>query len=332
MATIKSDFLTLMDWATRKDPDGRIPAIVEMMNKTNDILEDMPFVEGNLPTGHETTMRTGLPKVAWRQINKGVQPSKSTTVKHTDVCGRLEAFSEIDEALVELAADVSAFRLSEDRPFIESMNQEMAETVFYGDLRKTPDRFLGIAPRFALKSAESGENILNGGMSGDAGTRRSSVYLVGWGNDTVHGIFPKGTQAGLQHEDLGRKEAHDAEGGRYMAYKGHYTWRMGLCVRDWRYIVRIANIDLDTLAGDTPANLMKLMIEASEIIPKLGLCKPAFYCTREVRTALRNQILEKNNVNLTWDTVAGKRVLAFDEIPVRRCDAISTSEAQISFA
>ena len=91
MATIKSDFLTLMDWATRKDPNGRIPAIVEMMNKTNDILEDMPFVEGNLPTGHETTMRTGLPKVAWRQINKGVQPSKSTTVKHTDVCGRLEA-------------------------------------------------------------------------------------------------------------------------------------------------------------------------------------------------------------------------------------------------
>ena len=78
MATVKSDFLTLMDWATRKDPDGRIPAIVEMMNKTNDILEDMPFVEGNLPTGHETTMRTGLPKVAWRQINKGVQPSKST--------------------------------------------------------------------------------------------------------------------------------------------------------------------------------------------------------------------------------------------------------------
>ncbi len=332
MAVIESNYLTLIDWANRKDPNGRIPAIVEMMNKTNDILDDMGFIEGNLPTGHETTIRTGLPTVAWRQINKGVQPSKSKTVKHTDVCGRLEAFSEIDEALVELAPDVSSFRLSEDQPFIEAMNQEMAATVFYGDLRKTPDRFLGIAPRFSQTSADSGENILNGGLAGDAGTRRTSIYLVGWGEHTVHGIFPKGTRAGLQHEDLGRVEIRDSDGGTYMGYKGHYTWRMGFCVRDWRYIVRIANIDLDTLNGSSPVNLMKLMIEASEIIPKLGLCKPSFYCVREVRTALRNQILDKSNVNLTWDTVAGKRVLAFDEIPVRRCDAISKSEAAVSFS
>lgn len=331
MATIESNFLTLIDWANRKDPEGKTPAIVEMMNKTNDILDDMGFVEGNLPTGHETTMRTGLPAVAWRQINKGVQPSKSKTVKHTDVCGRLEAFSEIDEAIVELAKDPDAFRLSEDQPFIESMNQEMAATLFYGDLRKTPDKFLGIAPRFSQKSAECGENILNGAMAGDAGTDLTSIYLVGWGPHTVHGIFPQGSQAGIQHENLGRVALHDSEGGTYMGYRGHYTWKLGFCVRDWRYIVRIANIDISTLSGTSPANLMNLMIEASEMIPQMGLCKPAFYCCREIRTALRLQILDKKNINLSWENVAGKKVLAFDDIPVRRCDAISKTESAVTF-
>lgn len=332
MSTVSSNDLTLIDWARRKDPDGKIPRIVEMMNKTNEILDDMVYQEGNLPTGHETTMRTGLPTVAWRQINKGVQPSKSRTIKHTDVCGRLEAFSEIDEALLELASDPQAFRLSEDQPFLESMNQEMATTMFYGDLRKTPDKFLGLAPRYSLVSADCGKNIINGGLSGDAGTDKTSIYLVGWGEQTVHGIFPKGTSAGLQHEDLGRVEIKDGDNGSYMGYKGHYTWRLGLCVRDWRYVVRIANIDLSSLSTSSPANLMKLMIEASEMIPNIGLCKPTFYCVREIRTALRNQILEKSNVNLTWDSVAGKRVLAFDEIPVRRCDAISKTESTVTFS
>jgi hypothetical protein len=34
----------------------------------NDVLEDAVFVEGNLPTGHRVSIRTGLPAVYFRQI------------------------------------------------------------------------------------------------------------------------------------------------------------------------------------------------------------------------------------------------------------------------
>ena len=54
-------------------------AIIELLSQTNEILDDMLVVEGNLPTGHQTTIRTGLPQATWRLLNQGVQPGKSTT-------------------------------------------------------------------------------------------------------------------------------------------------------------------------------------------------------------------------------------------------------------
>ena len=111
MATIGNSVLTLADWASRTDPDGKIARIVEMLEQTNPMLSDMAFVEGNEPTGHVSTIRTGLPTVYWRMINQGLPPSKSTTAQARDVVGMLEAWSETDQALVELSGDPQALRL-----------------------------------------------------------------------------------------------------------------------------------------------------------------------------------------------------------------------------
>src|SRR6266576_2356474 len=67
-ATLSTGALTMMDWAKRLDPNGKIPTIVELLSQTNEILDDMLFVEGNLPTGHRSVIRTGLPTVYWRLI------------------------------------------------------------------------------------------------------------------------------------------------------------------------------------------------------------------------------------------------------------------------
>ena len=126
MAVLASNVLTLADWAKRLDPDGKVPTIVELLKKTNPILDDMMFMEGNLPTGHRTTVRTGLPDVFWRLINAGVPPSKSTTAQIDEHAGILEAWSEVDVELAKLNNNVAQFRLSEASAFIEAMNQEMA--------------------------------------------------------------------------------------------------------------------------------------------------------------------------------------------------------------
>ena len=100
MATLAVTNPTLLDLARVTDPDGSIAAVVEILNETNEVLADMSWVEGNLPTGHRTTVRTGIPTPTWRKLYGGVQPNKSTTVQVTDNTGMLEAYAEVDKALI----------------------------------------------------------------------------------------------------------------------------------------------------------------------------------------------------------------------------------------
>ena len=64
----------LVNVTKRLDPDGKIARIAEILNQNNPILEDIPLVEGNLPTGHRTTVRADLPEPTWRKLNYGVRP------------------------------------------------------------------------------------------------------------------------------------------------------------------------------------------------------------------------------------------------------------------
>lgn len=329
MAALTANNPTLLDVAKRLDPDGKIAAIVEILNATNPVLDDLTFVEGNLPTGHRTTIRTGLPTPTWRKLYGGVQPTKSTTVQVTDSCGMLEAYAEVDKALADLNGNTAAFRLSEDAAHIEAMGQEMASTLFYGNEGTEPEAFTGLAPRYNSKSAQNADNIIDAGGTGSDNT---SIWLCVWGPQTGFGIYPKGSVAGLQMTDKGQVtvENVDGNGGRMEAYRTHYRWDAGLTIRDWRYFVRIANIDVSDL--DTVANTKKIiewMIQASERIPELGKGRAAFYMNRRLREKLRLGILEKISNNLTWETVSGERVMTFDDIPVRRCDALVNTEARV---
>lgn len=329
MATLSANNPTLIDVASRLDPNLNIDKIVELLAATNPVLNDMTFMEGNLPTGHKTTVRTGLPGVTWRKLYGGVQPSKSTTAQVTDSCGMLEAYAEVDKALADLNGNAAAFRLSEDKAFIEAMSQEMAQTLFYGNETTEPEAFTGFAPRFNSLSAQNADNIVDAGGTGSDNT---SIWLVVWGPNTCHGIYPKGSTGGVKMRDLGEVTVENVDGasGRAQMYRSHYRWDCGLTVRDWRYIVRIANVDvsdLTTLANTK--NLINWMIQAAERIPSFDAGRAAFYVNRNIREKLRLGILEKIATNLTFETVAGKRVLTFDEIPVMRTDALLNSEARV---
>lgn len=333
MAALSVTNPTLADVAKRMDPDGRIDTIVEILNETNEVLDDMTMLEGNLPTGHRTTIRTGLPVPTWRKLYGGVQPTKSTTVQVTDNTGQLEAYAEVDKALADLNGNTAAFRLSEDRSHLEGMNQEYVDTLFFGDESSAPEEFTGFAPRFNSLSAANGDNIISGGGSGSDNT---SIWLVVWGPNTCHGIYPKGSVGGLEMTDKGQVTIEDVDGsgGRMEAYRTHYKWCGGLSVRDWRYVVRIANIDKSNLTKDvsgSSADLTDLMAQAIELIPSLGLGRPAFYCSRTIKSFLRRQIASKvSSSTLTMEQVGGKSVVTYDGIPVRRTDALAPDEAAVS--
>lgn len=331
MAVLSTIHPTLLDVTKRLDPNGKIDTIAEILNETNPILEDMVWIEGNLPTGHRTTVRTGLPTPTWRKLYGGVQPTKSTTIQITDSTGMLEAYAEVDKALADLNGNTAAFRLSEDRAHIEGMNQEIAQTIFYGNEGTEPEAFTGLAPRFNSLSAQNGENIVQN--EGIDGSDNASMWLIVWGANTVHGIYPKGSKAGLSMDDKGQVtiENVDGQGGRMEAYRTHYRWDAGLTVRDWRYIVRI-QYDQENLTKDaaTGPDLVDLLADALERVPSLNMGRPVIYANRRAMSFLRRQTTAAvKNSTLTMETVSGKKVTHFDGIPVRRVDVLNNNEAAV---
>jgi hypothetical protein len=333
MAALAVTNPTLHDLAAVMGPDNKVVTdVVEILAETNEVLEDMSFVQGNLLTGHQTTIRAGIPTPTWRKLYGGVQPAKSQSVKVTDTCGMLEAYAEVDKALADLNGNAPAFRLSEDKAHIEGMNQEFASTLFYGNEDSEPEAFTGLAPRYNSLSAENAENIIVGGS---ADTDNTSIWLIVWGPNSIHGIVPMGSTAGIQVSDKGQVtvENVDGAGGRAEMYRTHYRWDLGLTLRDWRQVVRIPNVEVSALTKNagSGADLIDLMTQALELVHNLKLGRPVFYCNRTIKSFLRRQINAKVAAStLTMEQVAGKHVMTFDGVPVKRCDAITNAEALVA--
>ena len=339
MAVLSSSNLTLADWAKRTDPEGRVPVIAELLSQSNEILEDCVFKEGNLPTGERVVIRTGLPAVYWRALNQGIPNSKSTTAQVDEACGILEARSEVDKDLAMLNGNTAQFRLSEDVAFLEAMNQTQATTMFYGNPAIEPKSFLGLASRYSAVpgTAGIGQNILEGGGTGSDNT---SVYLVVWGDNTVYCPFPKGSTAGLMHEDLGEQTVYSGD-NRMQAYATRYQWKNGLVVKDWRYVVRIANIDVSdmsnasgTQASTAATQLIKLMTRAMYRIPNMAMGRAAFYMNRTVHGGLSIQAMDRAQNVLSVQQGLSQfgtpySWLSFLGVPCRRVDALINAEARL---
>lgn len=346
MATLGTTVLTYADWAKRVDDGYKIGTIIELLSQTNEILLDMLTLEGNLPTGHKTTIRTGLPSATWRLLNYGVPNSKSTTAPVVDTTGNLEAYALVDKDIADLNGNSDDFRASENVAFLEGMNQQVATTLIYGNQATNPERFTGLAPRYSTITAATAASAANVIDMGGAASTNTSLWIVTWGANTTHGIFPKGKMTGLQHRDMGEWPVQDSAGNTYQAYRDHFKWEIGLSVRDWRYNVRLCNIDVTLLNGGSAANLINGIVRGLYRLPTASpratgiqssdsptiqgsMGNTVIYCNRTVRTYLDLQAMNKTNVLLTMEQYGGQVVTMFRGIPIRTVDAILNTEARI---
>lgn len=345
-------FPSLVDWARRVDPDGAIAVIAEMLSQCNEILKDMIFQEGNLPLGHKTTVRVGLPQGVWRAANQGVPSSKTLTAQFQDSIGELVDYSFVDKSLAELNGNVAKFRYSEDMGHLEGLSQQIASAMFYLNEATTPTGFTGFAPRYntlTASTAQSAKNVISGGGSGSSCL---SMWLVGWGDNTTFAIFPKGSQAGLKYEDKGDiVPAYDANGDRFEAYTSYFVQKIGLCVKDWRYNIRMANIDTTTAAGGlfstTPPDLYVMMAEAAVLLPTAsrrtsGITEsdapgdpspgisPVWYVNRTARVSLDIQAIRDKNVLISSTDYAGAPVMMYRDIPIRVVDQLTNTETALT--
>lgn len=327
--------LSLADVASMKNPDGSTAKIAEVLTQYNPMLGDIPFVEGNTETGTVITRRQSIGEAYWRRLNSGVKTGVSRTTQVTETCGILETYSEVDKRLVSMASDKEAFMLSQAKGQMEAMSQEMAETFLYGNSYKQPEKFLGLMPRLDKlnKTVRNGSPIVLDAGGTNSG-HLASILLVGWGEDKVCGIYPKGSKAGLDYEDLGQVTLEDGNGGKYEGYRSHWTWEAGLAVHDYRYVIRIANIDTTTLDySDENAvkKLAGLMIDALSLIPVGSSPNLKAYAPREVWAYISKLQLANNSRNVNVPTSDSARLVSdFYGVPFKMMDCMLSTETKVS--
>lgn len=332
MSTIGNTYLTLADVFKRTDADKQIAAIIELLAQDNPILQDMIVKECNDGTTHLTTVRTGIPEATWRMLYQGVQPTKSTTAQVRDATGMIEAWSEIDEKLVRMTQDSAGLRLSEAQAFLEGLNQGVATTMFYGDQATSPAKFTGLAPRFnKLANSGSGAQIVDAGGTGSDNT---SIWFVVWGENTVHGLYPKGSKAGITREDKGKQTKTNPDGSILDVVREKFQWDIGLSVRDYRYVAPIRNIDVSDVQAGT-VNLYNFMRKAYYKLKQRRVMggRAAIYLNTDMMEALdalaTNNGTTDNFVRLTRKEIEGEEVLTYRGIPLRESDALLNTEARV---
>ncbi|HHB1644111.1 TPA: major capsid protein [Acinetobacter baumannii] len=339
MPTIVQTNPTLADVAHNIGTNSKVGAIIEVLNKRQDLLDDAVVLEANSGTHNKTSVRSGLPKGTWRKLNYGVQPEKTSRVQVSDSTGQLTSYSEVDKTLYDLQGEnKKQWRSEEDAGFLEGMSQEVMENIIYGDVAGDVSTFNGLATRYNhLIDPETGvapANAVNILDAGGTGTVNTSIYIVQWGREKTHLFYPQGTQAGLDIQDKGQQTVLDAQGGRYEAMRTYFQWDVGLSVRDWRSVVRIANIDVSELSKDasTGANLIDLLDEALSLLPLAGSARTAIYMNRTVNQALKGQVNHFKNVRLTLEDFrkdGSRKIQAWDGEPIRICDVILNTEARV---
>lgn len=336
MTTLAVTHPTLLDVSKRLGADGKIQSkIIEILDQRNEILDDVVWVEANEYTGHLTTIRSGIPEPAFRKLYGGVSPQKSRTVQVREAMGMMESYAEIDKALADFNGNTAAWRMSEETPFIQGFNRKVSKYLFLGNEATEPEGFTGLAPRFNDQSAENGAQIITDAATPD-NSDNSSIWLVVWGPDTVCGLYPKGSKAGLQMTDKGQQTKENSDGSMLEIYRTHYRWDAGLCVRDWRYVSR-GQIDTEDLTKNaaTGPDLMDILAQMTDQIEDLNAGRAAFYCNRKVRGFIRRQIMNKTvNSTLTIEQLTRAngaliRTPMFDGIPIRTVDQLTNTETGI---
>lgn len=331
MATLGNSFIDLIDMYKMQDGRGQFNPVIEMLMEMNPILEDAIAIECNKGSTHLHTVRTGLPSVTWGRLYQGVPNSKGRTAQVEDTTGFVEGLSTIDKRLLDLSTNEGAVRLSEAQAYLESMSQEVASKIFYGDTASDPEEFMGLAPRFNDLSAANGNQIIDAGGTGSDNT---SIWFVTWGDNQCNLIYPKGTQAGIQREDHGEQRVTDSNGNAYYAKEEKFTWHVGMAVKDWRYVSRVANVDVSDMRAGSVA-LYDFMRKAYYQLQNRRVAggNIAIYCNRDVLEALdalgTNSGASDNFVRLKPMEIEGKEVMTYRGIPIRETDALLNSEARV---
>lgn len=331
-----SEVYTLSDMSRRLSVGGdSFAQVLDLISKTNPIIDDITWLQGNLITGYKFVTRTENPKSSVRRINQGVRPSKSATRTIVETCMSLESRSKVDKKLIDLAPNPDFYRLDQDIAHTASLTDDVVQYLFTGDKAEDPETIDGFDIRynkFGGKKGTTAYQVIDAGGKTENGN--ASIWVVSWGKNAVNGIYPRNTKAGIQMENLGQYTTVDANGGEYEVLGTKVAWDFGLAIEDYRKVAALRNIDVKELqqAGsvDRFEKFIKQLVFTKNRIHKPTETNTIMYVCSDIYDMLEVYLLDKNNVHVTRQEVENAgAMLFFSTIPIKKLDVLTSEEAAI---
>lgn len=339
MAAKGVSLVTMLD--VSKSANKQIGKVAEVLTMNNGMLNDIPYMEMNEGTIHKEDIRSALPAVYYRKANQAIPSSKSTIEERSFSSTNFESKSQLDEKVASRggADRVSYNRWNQAQGHLQAHSQEHAALTIYGSPSTGNRKTAGLFDIYSTVSTseETSKQIIDaGGTTSD----NCSILKVHWGEQSVFGVYPKGTQYGLKRTDhsAGNKlvqiQALDVNGvaGSFWGYEEYFETNHGLVVKDFRQASRIANIDVANLiSGVGAADLIDLMISANYRIDSLMNGMGVWYVNRLVYAALHKQALTKVGAGggLGFGNFEGKSIVTFLGDPVRMMDSLLNTEDRV---
>jgi hypothetical protein len=314
--------------------DGSANAhLINLLSRKNALFDDMLFLPTNKDDSYVFKVTTGIPNVTYRSINEGVKPSRSSRKQVTESCALFEQVFEIDKELIDLAPDKGLYRAQEASAALESVANRVSREMWYGSRVQDYRAVIGLATRYSnLTEPRLAQYIIDAGGTGSDNT---SLWLVGWGERTFHAIYPKNVKAGIEHVMGDVIDLTDPDtNGTFQGYRDRVKYRFGIALEDYRFIARVCNIDVPSLAafgtsGYTGADLLTLINKLTHRVENLTGARFAFYMNRDLAEAYEQQLMAKQNLALTIDAATGKITTAYKGIPIKIDDNILSTEARV---
>lgn len=335
MATLGTRNPTYRDVLSGLKKDGSRDAdIVELFVEENPILDDIVVAEANEGTSNLTTIRAGLPTVAWTGLYEGPQPSKGSKKQVKDASGTVESLLEIAEKLYDIAPDKEAFMLDEAKTHVEAMGQDVAAAIVYGDIAVEPKKFNGLVKRYpnisnGEDSDESPFYVLDGSKASISTAALRSIWLVGHGTKAVSAFYPKGTKGGIVRNPVESVWNEDTTDGKYKVKRQLFQWNIGLTVRDFRFAGRIANIESDAMFAASGQPDYLELVRRLHIRVRNGGVRQTWYMDRLVFEMLNVCASRKTQENaIRPDTLFDRPIQTLYGIPVRIVDALEANESE----
>jgi hypothetical protein len=333
MATISlvNKALPLNEIANRLDRDGSLGELAFTMMEKNQLLEVLPFKTASAETHHDFSKVVSVPTGTWTKRDKGVNLEHGGTRPAKEYMGTIESYSQVDVRNfrgVERSA-AAGLRLQEDKLFMTGLTQSVSHEIIYGNLGEDPNSLDGIFARGAY-NITGGPQVID---AGGTGSDLMSILIMELGDDTMYGIYPNGTKAGIETEDKGEEPKYDSDGKRYDVLTTHFIWDLGFVVKDDRAIVRIANLEDAVIndSGDNGGLSDDLILDALAQLPNMGEKSSYIFLNRR---SLRNlQKVAKDRVNVTYDPTnpfGRKWIRDYMGTPIKMEEQLVLTESVIS--